>query len=100
MSAELKKPSNFEVHYFSNSGGKWIPVSDMCDEHIRRAFKKLLKTEWYAAHFTDDKEYVDQHKEELQNKIQEITSLADDMENTLSDIKDHANDLEYKLNGN
>lgn len=100
MSAELKKPTNFETHYFSNSGGKWIPVSDMCDEHIRRAFKKLLKTEWYAQHFTDEKEYVNQHNEELQSKIQEITSLADEMEGTLSDIKDHASDLEYKLNGN
>jgi len=31
-----------EVYYNSNSRGR-IPVSDMCDEHVRRAFKKLLR---------------------------------------------------------
>jgi len=31
-----------EVYYNSNSRGR-IPVSDMCDEHVRRAFKKLIR---------------------------------------------------------
>ena len=31
-----------EIYYNSNSRGR-IPVSDMCDEHVRRAFKKLLR---------------------------------------------------------
>ena len=31
-----------EVYYNSTSRGR-IPVSDMCDEHVRRAFKKLLR---------------------------------------------------------
>jgi len=31
-----------EVYYESTSRGR-IPVSDMCDEHVRRAFKKLLR---------------------------------------------------------
>jgi hypothetical protein len=99
MSTELKKPTNFETHYFSNSGGKWIPVSDMCDEHIRRAFKKLLKTEWYAAHFTDDKEFVDQKNEDLKGIAKEIQSFTDDVEGYANDIKDLATKIEDKLNG-
>jgi len=31
-----------EIYYNSKSRGR-IPVSDMCDEHVRRAFKKLLR---------------------------------------------------------
>ena len=31
-----------EIYYNSTSRGR-IPVSDMCDEHVRRAFKKLLR---------------------------------------------------------
>ena len=36
-----------EVYYNSTSRGR-IPVSDMCDEHVRRAFKKLLREQQEA----------------------------------------------------
>ena len=29
--------------YFSRSKNTWLPVSDMSDVHVRRAFKRLLK---------------------------------------------------------
>ena len=37
-----------EIYYNSKSRGR-IPVSDMCDAHVRRAFKKLLREQQEAA---------------------------------------------------
>ena len=36
-----------EIYYESKSRGR-IPVSDMCDAHVRRAFKKLLREQQEA----------------------------------------------------
>ena len=36
-----------EIYYNSKSRGR-IPVSDMCDAHVRRAFKKLLREQQEA----------------------------------------------------
>ena len=36
-----------EIYYNSTSRGR-ITVSDMCDEHVRRAFKKLLREQQEA----------------------------------------------------
>jgi|TARA_Y100000296_G_scaffold1858_1_gene2023 cysteinyl-tRNA synthetase len=92
----MDKPTNFETQYFSNSKGKWIPVSDMCDEHIRRAFKKILKTDWYAQHFTDNAEYKNERLENLKNLTEVIRNIA---KSNYDDIYDKIIDMENKLNG-
>mgnify|MGYP003653325381 CR=1 FL=1 len=55
-----------EIYYNSTSRGR-IPVSDMCDEHIRRAFKKLLR---------ENQTYI-----ELEPQVRELTQLL----NTFND---------------
>jgi len=95
----MDKPTHFETQYFSESKGKWIPVSDMCDEHIRRAFKKVLNTEWYAQHFTDKAEYKNEKIEDLKSIVSEVESTLCDIEGYTSDARDLANKLESKLDG-
>ena len=92
----MDKPTNFETQYFSNSKGKWIPVSDMCDEHIRRAFKKVLNSEWYQQHFTDNAEYKNERLENLKNLTEVIRNIA---KSNYDDIYDKIIDMENKLNG-
>tara|TARA_Y100000004_G_scaffold118810_1_gene133512 strand:+ start:227 stop:511 length:285 start_codon:yes stop_codon:yes gene_type:complete len=40
---ETQIPTKEEEMYFSRSKNTWLPVSDMSDVHVRRAFKRLLK---------------------------------------------------------
>ena len=40
---ETQIPTKEEEMYFSRSKNTWLPVSDMSDVHVRRAFKRILK---------------------------------------------------------
>ena len=95
----MDKPTNFEAHYFSNSKGKWLPVSDMPDEYVRRAFKKILKSDWYAQHFTDDKEYTNKRVERIKSDLDRLDKFSKIVKETITDIETTTDNLRMKNDG-
>jgi predicted lipid carrier protein YhbT len=95
----MDKPSSFEAHYFSESKAKWIPVSEMPDEYIRKAFKKVLNSEWYQQHAQDDTEYKNDRMERIKSDLDRLDKFSKLVRENITEIETVTDDIRMKTDG-